>query len=437
MSKDLLKLFEIASFLKKETKRDVRRDGLVCRRMFTRSISVDKYIKWEDKYYEAYDKLGYKELGSEKSGCGLLVLVLSTPVEDKPFKLEFTSFLVKTGGCETVIGFVLLLALIVLGTFFASLEVLSGLIQNNHMAITLSFFTTLDSCGVETEFEVIGFDKACVSPILGRFSMIALFLQLVDKRLLLPPKQTPTEDYNAKLCVSTQVVGTNKYAAPEYIDTDTDASSGQKQPYNQIIVVPSVGLVIAAIMDSRFKRKNQISLRLRLSDMGRPLKLKRFSHYVDTLDSTGDNVVKVVIDVAYICDVSPIFHVLAHTKLLLNSTSKDDAKPSPPLSYESLKEASSSSHRVYPDYKIQEENSADENWQKCQSVVVPDMSLVRQDRSLLHVAQEKYSCSFIFVLLKGKNDGYEDEAIKKHMVAKGNWIVHYGDRDEEAEDESH
>nr|GEU73326.1 hypothetical protein [Tanacetum cinerariifolium] len=36
-------------------------------------------------------------------GCGLLVLVLSTPVEDKPFESELTSFLVKTGGCETVI----------------------------------------------------------------------------------------------------------------------------------------------------------------------------------------------------------------------------------------------------------------------------------------------------------------------------------------------
>nr|GEY90273.1 putative ribonuclease H-like domain-containing protein [Tanacetum cinerariifolium] len=73
-------------------------------------------------------------------GCGLLVLVMSTPVEDKPFKSEFTSFLVKTGGCETVINFVLLLALTVLGTFFSSLEVLSGLIVNIPGAITLSLF---------------------------------------------------------------------------------------------------------------------------------------------------------------------------------------------------------------------------------------------------------------------------------------------------------
>nr|GEY03512.1 probable serine/threonine-protein kinase PBL9 [Tanacetum cinerariifolium] len=75
-------------------------------------------------------------------------------------------------------------------------------------------------------------------------------------------------DYNAKLCilwlakdepldgnsrVSTQVVGTNEYAALEYIATDM-------------------------------------------------------------LDLSGSDVVKVVIDVAYICNVAPVFHVLAHTK---------------------------------------------------------------------------------------------------------------------------
>nr|GEX87148.1 hypothetical protein [Tanacetum cinerariifolium] len=80
--------------------------------------------------------------------------VLSTPVEDKPFKSEFTSLLVMTCGCEIVIGFVLALTLTVLGTFFASLEVLSGLILNIHGAITLSLFTPFDSCGIETEFEV-------------------------------------------------------------------------------------------------------------------------------------------------------------------------------------------------------------------------------------------------------------------------------------------
>nr|GEU45032.1 hypothetical protein [Tanacetum cinerariifolium] len=107
--------------------------------------------------------------------------VLSTPVEDKPFKLEFTSFLVKTGGCETVIGFVLLLALTELGTLFSSLEVLSGLILNIPGAITLSLFTPLDSYGVKTEFEVTGFDKACVSPTLGRFSTIGCFGKMPTK----------------------------------------------------------------------------------------------------------------------------------------------------------------------------------------------------------------------------------------------------------------
>nr|GFA27205.1 hypothetical protein [Tanacetum cinerariifolium] len=69
-------------------------------------------------------------------GYGLLVLVLSIPVEDKPFESEFTSFLVKTE------------------------EVLKGLILNIPGAITLSFFTTFDYFGVEIEFEVTGFDKA-------------------------------------------------------------------------------------------------------------------------------------------------------------------------------------------------------------------------------------------------------------------------------------
>nr|GFB02813.1 hypothetical protein [Tanacetum cinerariifolium] len=93
-------------------------------------------------------------------GYGLLVLVLSTPVDYKPFTSEFTSFLVMTEGCKTEIGFVLSLALTMLGTCSSSLEVLEGLILNIPEAITLSLFTPLDSCGVETEFEVTGFDKA-------------------------------------------------------------------------------------------------------------------------------------------------------------------------------------------------------------------------------------------------------------------------------------
>nr|GFD36803.1 hypothetical protein [Tanacetum cinerariifolium] len=93
-------------------------------------------------------------------GCGLLVLVLSTLVEDKPFESEFTTFLVMTGGYETMIGFVLTLALTLLGTCFCSLEGLKGLILNIPGVITLSFFTTFNPCGVEIEFEVTGFDKA-------------------------------------------------------------------------------------------------------------------------------------------------------------------------------------------------------------------------------------------------------------------------------------
>nr|GFB95244.1 hypothetical protein [Tanacetum cinerariifolium] len=88
-------------------------------------------------------------------GYGLLVLVLSTHVEDKPFKSKFMSFLVMTEGT------------------------LSGLILNIPGAITLSLFTPLGSCGLETELEVTGFDKAFVSPILGRISAIGCFAKLV------------------------------------------------------------------------------------------------------------------------------------------------------------------------------------------------------------------------------------------------------------------
>nr|GFC84555.1 hypothetical protein [Tanacetum cinerariifolium] len=109
----------------------------------------------------------------------LLVLVLSSPVEDKPLELEFMPFLVMIEGCEIVIGFVLELALTVLGTFLASLETLFGLILNMPGAITLALFTPLETCGVETELEVTGFDKAFVSPILGRVSTFGCFENLV------------------------------------------------------------------------------------------------------------------------------------------------------------------------------------------------------------------------------------------------------------------
>nr|GFB82030.1 hypothetical protein [Tanacetum cinerariifolium] len=104
---------------------------------------------------------------------------IPVPIEDKSFKLEFTFFLVMTFGCETMIGFVLELTLTVLGTFFASLEILSGLILNIPGAITLSLFTHMDSRGVETELEVTGFDKAFVSPILEKISAIGCFANLV------------------------------------------------------------------------------------------------------------------------------------------------------------------------------------------------------------------------------------------------------------------
>ncbi|XP_071698319.1 protein LIKE EARLY STARVATION, chloroplastic [Rutidosis leptorrhynchoides] len=52
----------------KETGTDVRPDGVVCRWTLTRGVSADKSVEWEEKYWEAADELGYKELGSEKSG---------------------------------------------------------------------------------------------------------------------------------------------------------------------------------------------------------------------------------------------------------------------------------------------------------------------------------------------------------------------------------
>nr|GEY19458.1 hypothetical protein [Tanacetum cinerariifolium] len=65
------------------------------------------------------------------------------------------------------------------GTCFSSLEGLKGLILNIPGAITLSFFTTFDPCSVEIEFEVTGFDKACVSPTLGGFPESDCFANLV------------------------------------------------------------------------------------------------------------------------------------------------------------------------------------------------------------------------------------------------------------------
>nr|GEW49257.1 hypothetical protein LSAT_6X56501 [Tanacetum cinerariifolium] len=85
---------------------------------------------------------------------------------------------------------------------------------------------------------------------------------------------------------------------------------------------------------------------------------------LDTLDSTGADVVKVVIDVAYICNVAPVFHVLAHTKMRKNS--------------------------------------------------------IHNKFSLNSVAFSSFP-TFNLQLKPLKNDGYEKEAVKKHMVAKDDW----------------
>lgn len=52
----------------KETGLDRRPDGVVCKWTLMRGVNADKTVEWEDKYWEAADEFGYKELGSEKSG---------------------------------------------------------------------------------------------------------------------------------------------------------------------------------------------------------------------------------------------------------------------------------------------------------------------------------------------------------------------------------
>lgn len=52
----------------KETGTEQRPDGVVCKWTLTRGISADRTVEWEDKYWEAADEFGHKELGSEKSG---------------------------------------------------------------------------------------------------------------------------------------------------------------------------------------------------------------------------------------------------------------------------------------------------------------------------------------------------------------------------------
>lgn len=52
----------------KETGTEQRPDGVICKWTLTRGVSADKTIEWENKYWEAADEFGHKELGSEKSG---------------------------------------------------------------------------------------------------------------------------------------------------------------------------------------------------------------------------------------------------------------------------------------------------------------------------------------------------------------------------------
>lgn len=52
----------------KETAIERRPDGVLCKWTLTRGVSADKTVEWENKYWEAADEFGYKELGSEKSG---------------------------------------------------------------------------------------------------------------------------------------------------------------------------------------------------------------------------------------------------------------------------------------------------------------------------------------------------------------------------------
>lgn len=52
----------------KETGIEKRPDGVICRWTMTRGVSADQDVEWQEKFWEAADEFGYKELGSEKSG---------------------------------------------------------------------------------------------------------------------------------------------------------------------------------------------------------------------------------------------------------------------------------------------------------------------------------------------------------------------------------
>lgn len=52
----------------KETGIEQRPGGVVCRWTMNRGISADQSTEWQEKFWEAADEFGHKELGSEKSG---------------------------------------------------------------------------------------------------------------------------------------------------------------------------------------------------------------------------------------------------------------------------------------------------------------------------------------------------------------------------------
>ncbi|KAF8080714.1 hypothetical protein N665_0926s0014 [Sinapis alba] len=52
----------------KQTGVEKRPDGVVCRWTMIRGVTADGVVEWQDKYWEASDDFGFKELGSEKSG---------------------------------------------------------------------------------------------------------------------------------------------------------------------------------------------------------------------------------------------------------------------------------------------------------------------------------------------------------------------------------
>ncbi|KAL1207959.1 Protein LIKE EARLY STARVATION [Cardamine amara subsp. amara] len=52
----------------KQTGVEKRTDGVVCRWTMIRGVTADGVVEWQDKYWEASDDFGFKELGSEKSG---------------------------------------------------------------------------------------------------------------------------------------------------------------------------------------------------------------------------------------------------------------------------------------------------------------------------------------------------------------------------------